>query len=333
MSNIYVSGCNILVSVIIPVYNAGLVLSSCVKSVIENDYDNLEIIIIDDGSDCQTAELCDSLSNDSHLIRVFHFKNSGVSAARNQGLAIARGDYITFVDADDTVERNYLSTLVDLCESGADIAVCGYREVHGNRTLKEFHTFPNCQLHGYDILKSFFMHPYIGWNVWGKMFRASILHDVKFPEGYSTAEDMYFVYQSCCSASTLSFDAAVLYNYQKAGNSAMSLGGFNRLFDTYDLVNRVWIHESDSSDVLRKNDATCFYVRNAIWFLRLSYARGLETETGSSVFEGVRKDILSRVDPNSERMLSKARKLELVLLRYFPFAFVALSKLQSNRMR
>ena len=99
------------VSVIIPVYNVEKYLRLCVDSVLAQTYENLDIILVDDGSKDGSGEICDGFAQRDSRIRVIHQKNAGAGAARNAGIAQAKGDYVVYVDADDTIERNYLELL------------------------------------------------------------------------------------------------------------------------------------------------------------------------------------------------------------------------------
>ena len=128
-----------LVSVIIPVYNSGNKIKKCIKSILNNGYSNIEIIIVDDGSDKETVDICNSLEKEEK-IRVIHQENAGVSSARNKGIEQARGEFITFVDADDTIDSNLISVLVNSCiEKDADIAICGYKEWYDDKYFTESH--------------------------------------------------------------------------------------------------------------------------------------------------------------------------------------------------
>ncbi len=114
---------NILVSVIVPIYNVGRFVDKCVRSVMKQDYHNIEIILVDDGSTDDCPEIIDELAKEDSRIIVIHKENKGVSSARNEGIKYANGEYITFVDGDDWIERNYISYFLNLviqnnCEIG-----------------------------------------------------------------------------------------------------------------------------------------------------------------------------------------------------------------------
>lgn len=97
-----------LVSIVVPVYNAGSSMKKSIDSILASTYHDIEILIVDDGSEKETADLCDALGKLDDRVKVIHQCNKGVSAARNNGLKFAKGDYITFVDADDLIEERSL---------------------------------------------------------------------------------------------------------------------------------------------------------------------------------------------------------------------------------
>ena len=116
-----------LISVIVPVYNTEEYLRRCVQSILAQTYRNLEVILVDDGSKDKSGLICDSLSSEDRRIQVIHQINSGVSAARNAALDIAKGRFVFFVDPDDRVESGYFSAMTEALErDGADVCVCAY---------------------------------------------------------------------------------------------------------------------------------------------------------------------------------------------------------------
>ena len=103
-----------LVSIIIPVYNAKAHLEACVQSILDQSYQQFELLLIDDGSSDGSSGLCDELSQKSEKIRVIYKENGGVSTARNRGLEEARGEFIIFVDCDDVISQNYVESFIEL---------------------------------------------------------------------------------------------------------------------------------------------------------------------------------------------------------------------------
>ena len=114
-----------LISVIVPVYQVEQYLDRCVSSILEQTYDHLEVILIDDGSPDSCPRLCDEWAEKDPRVRVIHQENGGVSSARNAGLDAATGDYIAFVDSDDAIRPNYFETLYALLtEHQAELSIC-----------------------------------------------------------------------------------------------------------------------------------------------------------------------------------------------------------------
>ena len=125
-----------MVSIIVPVYNTEQFLPQCIESIINQTYDDIEIILIDDGSNDKSGIICDEYAANDKRIKTIHNINCGVSAARNIGLDNAKGKYITFIDSDDYVEKNYIETLFNAIETNnAELAICGIKEIT-DETLK-----------------------------------------------------------------------------------------------------------------------------------------------------------------------------------------------------
>lgn len=143
------------VSVIIPIYNTGEYLRGCLDSICSQTYQNLQIIMIDDGSDRHTADICDTIARSDERILLIHKKNEGVSIARNIGLAKATGDVVCFVDSDDTIEPDMIEALVVALEKNdAQIALCDAVTITPGRpnqsdTIPDFET--SCTISVKDI--------------------------------------------------------------------------------------------------------------------------------------------------------------------------------------
>ncbi|MGI6695191.1 MAG: glycosyltransferase family 2 protein [Christensenellales bacterium] len=134
-----------LVSLIIPVYNVAPYLARCLDSVAQQDYDNLEVLLIDDCSTDESLSLVQEYIKDKPLFTVFtHDRNKGLSGARNTGLNAAKGEYIVFLDSDDWVEKDYVSAMVqEALISGAEVVACGYDHVYDNGAVQSANPFGN----------------------------------------------------------------------------------------------------------------------------------------------------------------------------------------------
>ena len=126
-------------SIIIPVFNVEEYLPKCIESVVNQTYDNLEILLINDGSTDNSGVICDNFAHKDERVKVVHKENGGLSAARNLGLSLATGHYIAFLDSDDYIDSEMYETLVDALENAdADIAACGFKEIYQNKHLQIF---------------------------------------------------------------------------------------------------------------------------------------------------------------------------------------------------
>ena len=120
-----------LISVIVPVYNVEKYISRCIESIMKQTYKNIEIILIDDGSTDNSGKICDEYSLKDDRINVIHKKNGGLSDARNTGLDIAKGKYISLIDSDDFVSKFFIETLYNTCKNeNCEIAICEYERVY-----------------------------------------------------------------------------------------------------------------------------------------------------------------------------------------------------------
>ena len=183
-----------LISVIIPVYNAESFLPRALDSLLQGSYENIELICVNDGSRDGSLALLRSYAEKDQRVKVFDYPNGGVSVARNKGLDEARGDYITFVDADDWVHRDYLITLLALArEYDADIALVSYQPVKEDAKPKpiresDFSKSPVvCKTADEALTKTPIKHFIVR-----RLYRAELLKDLRFPVGIRLCEDSIF---------------------------------------------------------------------------------------------------------------------------------------------
>ncbi len=184
-----------LLSVVMPMYNCEETLNRSIKSILENDYTNFELILIDDGSQDSTPELIDKIAADDSRIRVIHQKNSGVAAARNRGIKEAKGEYIAFCDADDWIDCDMYTYLTAILDENPDIvyAECGKRWYYPKTTkiLTPANDKKNRLCTVSEALVLFFKNELFHWGPCDMVFRKSCIKNVEFPE-VGIAEDMRF---------------------------------------------------------------------------------------------------------------------------------------------
>ena len=185
-----------LISIIIPIYNVEKYLEKCLNSVISQTYNNIEIILVNDGSKDKSKEICNNYAKRDNRIRVIHNENKGVSNARNTGIDIAKGKYITFIDADDYVDKNYVDVLYALCiKNNADIAVCGVKdEDYAGNVINETNEM-EIKLHKKEFLKELLNEKYFFSVCWAKLYKNNVIDNIRFNEDMKIGEDFEFLYK------------------------------------------------------------------------------------------------------------------------------------------
>jgi len=183
-----------LISIIIPVYNVEKYLERCVKSVINQTYKNLEIILVDDGAKDNSGKMCDELSKLDSRIKVIHKENGGLSDARNFGLKIATGDYIGFVDSDDYIADDMYETLYHTIKNNnADISIVSFYEMYKEKVIGVRDSGNLEILSKQEAMKELLIDTKIQSYAWNKLFKKELFNDLKFPTG-KNFEDIELLY-------------------------------------------------------------------------------------------------------------------------------------------
>lgn len=211
------------VSVIIPVYNTENYLSACVDSVLQQDNVSLEIILVDDGSTDSSSNICDTYAQKHNTIKVIHIHNSGPATAKNEGLKIAKGNYIALTDSDDKMEPFMLYKMVTAgYEHNADIICCNYKQVDENGHISHLNsTNKQYVLNHEEGLIHFFSKDKIYSQCWTKIYKRQMLVDYNIVNdpGLRTDEDFIFNIRSFVHAKKTIIVDEPLYVYTHRENS------------------------------------------------------------------------------------------------------------------
>lgn len=247
----------LLISLIIPVYNAEQYLTRCLDSVLAQDYAPIEIVLIDDGSTDGSGKICDDYGARHNNIHVLHISNGGASLARKKGIEIAQGEYMTFVDSDDYVATNYVSTMYDLTEKyGTKICACGVKRVNVNEKAKDSaNVSVEDQLLSFEeLMPRFFKYEY--WGFGGGLYHRSVFEGLTFPKA-TLSEDYYVKTQIFCRERQMAVTNALLYFYEYHPTSLSHTTISERAFEEFDNVKVVYgytkIHCPEYSDYALSN--------------------------------------------------------------------------------
>lgn len=207
------------ISVIIPVYNVEKYLERCVKSVTEQTFTDLEIILVDDGSTDGSKDICDRLAKEDARIRVIHKENSGVSVARNTGIASAKGEYICFIDSDDFIEVNCCEILYNLINSSnADISVGGVYNHYETYRTPQYDKRLTFSCGPKEALKKMLEGKLIPGSPCCKLIRSELVKNRPFIIG-KTYEDAFYLPNLLLDAEKIIVTTQPLYNYWHRSNS------------------------------------------------------------------------------------------------------------------
>lgn len=210
------------ISVIVPIYNNEMYLHACVDSIRVQSYTDLEILLIDDGSTDACGEICEAYAAEDTRIRVFHQANAGVSAARNTGIDAACGDYLMFVDGDDTVHPQMAEKMLALAERhSAQIASCVTKFPLRSGKMPLYPPFEEFFCTGREALKLALMSDRMNVSACNKLFLRSAVSAQRFPVGMSYGEDAVYVMNCLPRVQTVAVTSEELYNYRNNPNSAM----------------------------------------------------------------------------------------------------------------
>lgn len=231
--------CHPQISVIVPVYNVEKFLTQCIDSILNQDFIDFELLLVDDGSRDKSGKICDEYAHKDHRIRVFHKENGGVSSARNLGIDHATGQYIAFIDSDDYVDADYLSILMN--GKDADLTVTGYAKLgigreSGFGSLKKKYSFKESTYTDkqFKICLPSILDETPMRSPWVKLFKLDIIkrHNLHFDPLIRIAEDAVFVQNYLLFCHTISFQEGTSYHY-RVGNGQNSCFKFSLSPDEY----------------------------------------------------------------------------------------------------
>lgn len=222
------------ISVIVPIYNVEKYLKYCLNSILEQTYENLEIILVDDGATDGCAEICDEYKLKDGRIKVIHKTNGGLADARNTGLKQATGEYISFIDSDDYIYPTFYEELYNIMKKyNSDISECEFMRINVDNieNCKNIIDAENNKRNTMEVIEENIealdhlygprLHPYLKKVVvWNKLYKKSVLENIQFPVG-KLHEDEYTTYQILYKSSKIASTNRILHGYMQTNNSIM----------------------------------------------------------------------------------------------------------------
>lgn len=228
------------ISVIVPVYNVEPYLTECIDSILAQTYRDFELILVDDGSTDGCHAICDAYGEKHDFVKVIHQSNKGLSAARNAGIDASKGEYLTFIDSDDMIKKDYLEKLLMPLElSYADVTACKIKKFTSNEELQDVGSFGRHErVSGIDAVKELYdlrSKNNIVIESVAKMYAKDIVGNIRFPVGKLHEDDATtpkFVY----AAKSVFIMPDELYLYRQRAGSIMNSGFSIRRYDGVDAI-------------------------------------------------------------------------------------------------
>lgn len=245
---------NDLISIIVPVYNVEKYLPKCLDSIINQTYKNLEVILINDGSTDKSGEICKKYKDIDNRISVIHKINEGVSVARNTGINIANGKYVTFIDSDDWIESDYIeSALKYLVEYKPDILINNYR-----RDIEDSFNLTNLAPIVFNKHKALFemiKGKYFNWSPVAAFYSLSICKINKFATNIHYGEDLLFKYNFIKNSKNILYVPLSKYYYINRDESACnSYAVDQKMDDLYVMEYIIKKERNEIGDILLENE-------------------------------------------------------------------------------
>lgn len=215
-----------LISVIVPIYKVEQYLDKCIDSIVNQTYKNLEIILVDDGSPDNCPQMCDEWAKKDDRIIVIHKENGGLSDARNAGLNIANGEYISFVDSDDWVDIQMYQVLYDaIIATKSDIASCGAKRIwsDGRPSCELVEVNSDYTLEQEDAMAALITSNGLIQTVWNKLYKRNVVNGIMYPVGL-IHEDEFWSWRVISRAKRVAVLKESFYNYLQRDDSIMGAG-------------------------------------------------------------------------------------------------------------
>lgn len=310
-----------LISVIVPIYKVEKYLSKCIDTIRRQTYDNLEIILVDDGSPDSCGEICEEYAKKDERIRVIHKENGGLSDARNAGMEAARGNYIMFIDSDDYIHIKMVETLYQtMKKQQAEVAVCGVEiideqesgDIRRDISTSEIITISTEE----EQLRYFFGETQMIFTVaWNKLYHRDLFQGISYPKG-KLHEDEFTTYKLLDRAKRIAYVTSNMYFYVQRKDSIMGIG-FNvkRLarLEAYDERMNYYLSQGKLAFYVQ----VLFYYR--LFLLQYMDAIGVAKETDIDILKPFKQRYNEQVKHNMKKCsLSLKEKMSYYLFCYFP---------------
>lgn len=312
---------NDLITVIVPVYNVEKYLEDCIKSIINQTYANIEIILVDDGSTDGSLNICKQYATEDSRITIIQQENYGVSCARNKGIEIAKGNYITFVDSDDWIETEFVETLYnETKEKEADVVICGYNRVIGENKEKIHFEGKKHDFNSNDYFIKV-LNPQTGFGFCHmKLIKRKCIDKVRFDEGLTVGEDALFNMEIAKNINKAILIEKRLYNYRINENSVVKKFDNNYAQKYLRFIQKIQSYifqDKDKMDEIKVNYYNCVAYHVLLIAVNYCYHPNNKGNTRKTLKEVCNiKEFKEGIEKSNYENLTLTRKIALLTIKY-----------------
>ena len=320
------------ISVIVSIYNVQNYVEKSIQSIQNQTYDNLEIILVDDGSIDQSGTICDKYATEDSRIKVIHKKNGGLSSARNEGIKAATGKYIAFVDGDDWIDETMYGDMLRAIQTfDADIAICNYKEI-SKKSTRDTSSEEITVFEGRETLKVFVEEDetyQIQNAAWNKLYKRSLMGDLRFPEG-KLFEDIVYTTQLLAGSKRAVYVNKAYYNYIfDRSDSIMNSKKVERL-----LTDQVPAYKEKGEFLLSIGEKELFLTHQFFFYKRMllhyKEAKEKKPEEYQEFIKGIKKVICENPVWEAFEGQSRGEWLRMKLFTISPLLYDGFTYLNEN---
>lgn len=306
-----------LVSVIVPVYNVEKYLKRSIDSILAQTYENIEIIIVNDGSTDSSRSILSKYENEyTSKIVVYDKANGGLSSARNLGLDMANGEYIAFIDSDDTINKNMISDMVKMLkEYNCDISMCGRFDEYTSKQVEKYTLDNPIVFNSSDVIKNILIRKNMDFAACDKLYKKELWKDIRFPNG-KNHEDMYTIPYIIRESKKIIHIGKPYYHYYHREGSITTTINEKRVRDYYDAVHSISkIVKNNYNNIIKEY---IFFMNNSYLTLLILINKVNEKNKKIMSIENEAKNYLKINWRNkfSLGLMSKRRKLTYFLIKH-----------------
>ena len=260
------------ISIIVPVYKVEKQLNTCIESILNQNFINYELILVDDGSPDECGEICDEYEKKDKRIKVIHKKNGGLSDARNAGLNIATGKYIGFVDSDDIIHPQMYEKLYNVIRKyNFDIVQCKFKKFKKIEDIEKSLNRHNESVEEYtnkEAIIDMIDNNKINVNTWNKLYKRELFENERFPKG-KIHEDEFLTYKLIYKSNKIAYINEELYYYYQNDNGIMNGSNLLKRLDRIEALeerSNFFLKYGDK-DLYDKSNTALFFALNKLYFI------------------------------------------------------------------